>query len=234
MESHLVLSRFVHEIRNPLALIGCELQLLATHHPESENWSELANIQEHLLYLKQLLSELSDYANAGRLVLQSVDMNHFLNTVSDAFRPMFDYLGIRFFTDFAPNLPCLQADSLRLRQALTNLLRNAEEAISHDHGTICLRAHMLTEDTDSQTFLHITIQDNGCGISSEQLKKIGSPFTTFKENGTGLGLSIARQIIEGHGGTLQIESTLSSGTVIHLYLPSTGMIQKHGENESAQ
>ena len=253
-ERQLVMSKFVHEIRNPLTLVSCELQMLTSLHPEAENWREVYNIQEQLTYIKNLISEFSDYNNAGRLVIKPADMYSFLYNAAESFRPMFEYLNIDFITEISADLPEIPADTLRLRQAITNLLRNAEESISHDHGEIILQASMIPDTpadicTDTHTdiladdsvissdiqmkqscnstpvpLLHISISDNGCGIEPEHLSQLGKPFVTYKENGTGLGLTITRQIIESHGGTIKIESLPSKGTTVHLYLPSSRMI----------
>ena len=221
-EYQLVMSKFVHEIRNPLTLVSCELQMLTSNHPEAEDWREVYDLQEHLTYIKNLISEFSDYSNAGRLVIKPADTNLFLSHMADNFRPMFEYLGIRFITDFSPNLPEILADTLRLRQAITNILRNAEESISHDHGEIIFSANVVSLDTQNTVpnhVLHISICDNGCGITPEQFADLGTPFVTHKENGTGLGLTITKQIVESHGGKMNIESISEKGTTVHLYLP---------------
>jgi len=65
----------------------------------------------------------------------------------------------------------------------------------------------------------IEIQDSGCGVTREQMKKIFNPFFTTKERGTGLGLSIVRKIIEGHNGMIDLESKEGEGTKVIVQLP---------------
>lgn len=74
-------------------------------------------------------------------------------------------------------------------------------------------------DTESEQILHISIADNGCGISEEDLPGIFEPFVTHKSGGTGLGLAIAKRIAAAHSGTLRAESTPGEGTLFHLSLP---------------
>ena len=93
-----------------------------------------------------------------------------------------------------------------------NLLKNAWEAVPVPGGQISVTA--FTEKSG----ICINIQDNGCGISKEQLASIFQPFFTTKENGTGLGLAISRQVAEAHHGSISIESTPGQGTVFHIFL----------------
>ena len=112
------LSMFSHEIRNPLALITSELQMLSDHHPQlclDEHWD---NIMENLNYIRELLDEISRYQNAGHLSLVSTDTSLWLDRIANTFRPALDYLGIALETDIPKNLPHLELDQTKIRQAL--------------------------------------------------------------------------------------------------------------------
>ena len=96
----------------------------------------------------------------------------------------------------------INADPVQMQLLLSNLLRNAMQAIEgYDDGKIVIRASI----SDKQPF--ITITDNGCGIAPEKLNDIFLPFYTTKEKGSGIGLSLCRQIMLLHGGELTVEST---------------------------
>ena len=115
------LSMFSHEIRNPLALITSELQMLSDHHPQlclDEHWD---NIMENLNYIRELLDEISRYQNAGHLSLVSTDTSLWLDRIANTFRPALDYLGIVLETDIPKDLPHLELDQTKIRQALFNL-----------------------------------------------------------------------------------------------------------------
>lgn len=219
----LVMSKFIHEIRNPLTLVDYNLQTLISTHPETEDWKEVCNVQENLTYIKNLINEFSDYNNAGRISIKSTDITALLCNISDSFRSMFHYLGIKFIINISPELPHIPIDGLRLRQAIINILKNAEESITHTHGEIILSAKAVPYD--ATTALLISVTDNGCGIDPSHLSELGTPFITHKEKGTGLGLSVTKQIVEAHKGTVKIESSLSKGTSIHLYLPYPRMVE---------
>ena len=181
----ILLSRFSHELRNPLALLSSELQLLASSHPELTYDEQWENIYANLDYIHALLNDMTRYQNAGQLSLVLTDLSTCLNEIAKSFRPTLDYLGIEFETDIPNDLPNLSLDPLKIRQVFLNILRNAQEAIDHPHGTIHFRAE------SSAQYVHISISDNGCGMTSSQKKRVFEPFITYKSGGTGLGLHLS-------------------------------------------
>lgn len=211
-EIQTTLSRFSHEIRNPLALISSELQLLVSSHPEIADDTVWDDIMDNVEYMKELLCQLSDYSNAGKMVLSPTELRPFLCSVLSSYRPTLEYLGITLEAHLPLQLPTLNLDQVKLRQALINLLRNAQESISHPQGIIQVEAELLSEG------VCIHIRDNGCGIPAEKQEEIFSPFITFKAGGTGLGLPITRQIIESHGGQLKLFSVPDQGTEVRIFL----------------
>ncbi|MDO4307980.1 MAG: ATP-binding protein [Eubacteriales bacterium] len=211
-EFQFTLSKFSHEIRNPLALINSELQLMVSSHPEIAAYEGWDDIMDNLEYVKELLNELSDYNNAGKLSLRPTELSPFLHTVLTSFKPTLDYLGIALETDIPSHLPAFPLDQIKMRQALLNLLRNAQESISHSRGKIRVQAKILSDG------ISVSICDNGCGITPDKQQDIFTPFVTFKSGGTGLGLPITQQIVEAHGGHLEITSTPGQGTEVRIFL----------------
>ena len=209
----ILLSRFSHELRNPLALLSSELQLLASSHPELSDDEQWENILENLEYIHALLDDLSRYQNAGQLSLVLTDLNPCLNEIARSFRPVLEYLKIEFKTDIPDNLPKLSLDPLKIRQVFLNILRNAQESINHTHGVIHFRAESTPQ------YVHISVHDNGCGMTSSQTARVFEPFITYKSGGTGLGLAVTRQIIEAHHGFIKIESAPGIGSTFHVYIP---------------
>lgn len=208
-----MLSTFSHEIRNPLALITSEMQMLSDSQPQlcfNEHWD---NIMENLNYIRELLDELSRYQNAGHISLVQTDLSIYLDRITSSFRPALDYLGISFETDIPRDLPQISLDQTKIRQALFNLLRNAQEAIQHAHGKIQIAASAVSDG------IQITVHDNGCGMTAQQTEQIFFPFVTYKPGGTGLGLAVTRQIIKAHHGTLRVESVPGEGTTFYILLP---------------
>lgn len=208
----MTLSKLTHEIRNPIALIQSELQMIASAHPEITDFDGWYHVMENLEYIRNLLNELSQYNNAEHLTLIQTDMSAFLNSVTRSFKPALDYLGISLITDIPENLPLLFLDQVKMRQAFLNLLRNAQESIQHSHGIITVSA------VSSDNHISIQISDNECGMTKCQLKNIFTPFTTYKPEGTGLGLSVTRQIIQAHKGSLQVHSIPEKGSTFQILL----------------
>lgn len=211
-EFQITLSKFSHEIRNPVALICSELQLLSDTYPEITEFPHWENIMDNLDYIKELLNELSNYNNAGLLTFKETSFYDFLNKILTSVKPTLDYLGISLHTEIDQNLPVLPIDQVKMRQALLNLLRNAQESIKNPGGSISVQASVRSH----RIFLSIT--DTGCGMTQEQIKTIFIPFITYKPQGTGLGLSITRQIIAAHGGTIDVISTPDQGTSFRILL----------------
>jgi two-component system, sporulation sensor kinase E len=114
--------------------------------------------------------------------------------------------------ELAEGLPTIPANADQLKQAFYNLIKNAVQALSH--GGI-LRAS--TSRTDTQ--LEIAFEDNGTGISSEDMAHITEPYFTRKKTGSGLGLFIVQRILQEHGGHLELLSRPGRGTTARILLP---------------
>ena len=164
--------------------------------------------------LNRVVSELLELVKPAHLTLQQVDLNevitHSLNLVSQdaASRE----IQLRFSA--SSTLPAIQADPDRLTQVLLNLYLNAIHAIGRQ-GTITVEASESSGDR-----VKIVVIDSGKGIAAEQLEAIFTPYFTTKADGTGLGLAVVQNIIEQHGGTIQVASVEGKGATFTLWLPT--------------
>lgn len=223
-----LLSTISHEIRNPVTLINSYLQLIADAHPETRTFEYWDTVGDEMQHLKVLLTELSRFNNSMRIHPVSLDMHTWLQAYvlhAGAFlRSLFSVgdAAIPLTADIPDRLPQIFADPDKLQQVLDNLIRNAAEAISGGSitanapstaGQITLSAHA------DESVLFLTVEDNGCGISEEQLEHIFEPFVSYKTNGSGLGLAIVQRIIKAHHGTISVHSEPSSGTRFLICLP---------------
>lgn len=208
------LSKVSHEIRNPLTLINSYLQLVEKAHPEVEEYEYWEDILEQMDFLKNLLNELSSYNNAWKLHRESVPIAPYLKKLTEKLAPTYRYLGIRLIYEnylLDANVTLL-LDKIKFQQALLNIIRNAGESII-ENGTIHI---VLKKEGDS---LCIQIEDNGCGIEPEYLPTLFDPFVTHKATGTGLGLAIVKQVIQAHGGSVEVLSYPNEGTAFTLLFP---------------
>lgn len=223
----MLLSTISHEIRNPVTLINSYLQLLSDTHPEIISCSYWDTIQSEMMHLRLLLGDISSYQNGLLLRTLPTDMHLWLLEYIDAITPLLDeYPQVQFTYEIKENLPTLEIDVCRFRQVMDNLVRNALEALALSFSgspenakqpQYPPRLHLkafVKEDT-----LFISVMDNGCGISPEQLSTLFDPFVTHKPGGTGLGLSIARRIIDAHDGNLTVAASDSNMTAFEIQLP---------------
>ena len=206
------LSKIFHEIRNPLTLINSSLQLIEEDHPEVKDFRFWNQTMEDLKNLRLLLEELSSFQKGDLLKIRTVNLFDFTEDLLES------TAGFLLENGTPLNLECnisyldFQADEAKLRQAIINLLKNAAES-SPAGKPIQLKI------SAEESTLSILVEDHGCGMTKEQLKKIFEPFHTTKSYGTGLGLPIVKKIVEAHQGLIAVDSIPGSGTTVGIYLP---------------
>jgi two-component system OmpR family sensor kinase/two-component system sensor histidine kinase BaeS len=213
-----------HELRNPLHIIQGNLEgiLDGVYEPTEEH--VVATLEETRL-LSRLVEDLRtlSLAEAGELLLRSevVDVAELLADVRTSFSGQVEAAGLHLHLDVEGDPPTIIGDVGRLEQVLSNLVANA---VRHTPagGSIRLRA------TDTGQGVRITVEDTGQGIPAEDLPYVFGRFWrgdrsrshTRGAGGSGLGLAIARQLVEAHGGHIDVESELGKGTTFAIELPS--------------
>lgn len=202
-----------HEIRNPLSSIKGLAKYFAERAPAGGEAHQLAQVMaKEADRLNRVVSELLELVKPTHLALQAVDLNtlinHSLQLVSQDANSR--EIQLRFTAN--DTLPEIQADPDRLTQVLLNLYLNAIQAIGQ-HGVISVTA------SESGTGVKISVTDSGKGIAADQLEAIFTPYFTTKAEGTGLGLAVVHNIVEQHGGTIQVASQEGKGATFTLWLP---------------
>lgn len=221
LDTHkMTLSAISHEIRNPLTLVYSTLQLMESQHPEITSIHHWEHLKQDVEYMNALLSELSAYNNSERLHIDPIDSSDYFRRISLSFAASITDTPIEFSSQIPAELPQIQADSLKLREVLFNLLANAKDAVllSFERNALSTPQIVFTV-RKKDTYLELSIHDNGCGISEEDLPHIFEPFVTHKPQGTGLGLAITARILHAHKGTISVTSTPVRGTCFLLTLP---------------
>ena len=123
------ISTISHEIRNPLTLVYSTLQLIESQHPEVLEFAHWSELHQDIEYMKLLLEDLSSYNNGERLDLAPLSTGSFFRRIALSFASSIIDTDIEFTSYIPEDLPVLSADSVKLRQALLNLLRNAADAV---------------------------------------------------------------------------------------------------------
>lgn len=202
-----------HEIRNPLAGIAGIIEVIGLDLPEASPSREvLHEVQHEVLHIKQILSDLLDYARPKPANLRAADLNATAEHAIALARQQALSKPIQIDLLQADPLPPVEHDTAQVQQVLLNLLLNAIQAI---HGPGNVRVSLEAKGH----FVTVTVNDTGRGIPAETLKSIFRPFFTTKGQGTGLGLSLARRIVEDHGGRIEVSSTVGVGTQFIVWLP---------------
>ena len=207
-----------HEIRNPLGGIIGFAELLARRTADDPQQSEMvAKIVTGAQHLNTLVERLLEFAREPKLDARPLEWTKFLTTTLDQYEENARRRGVKLtLTRKIPEtLPAGRADGLCLRQAIWNILENAEHAAGND-GRVAFEV-----EANDPAHVHLRIVDDGPGIDPKVAERVFSPFVTTKKKGTGLGLATARKFVEAHGGSIQIERGARTGTSVTLALPTS-------------
>lgn len=213
-----VARRIAHEIKNPLTPIQLSAERLKRRYlkqitEDSEVFIQCTDtIVRHVVHIGQMVDEFSSFARMPSPSMKSENLNQLVTQAVFLQRTAFPH--IRFETtlpETATRMPC---DARQIGQALTNLLKNAVEAIEgqkdHGAGRIDISLQSSADGT-----IRVAIQDNGKGLPEER-SRLTEPYVTTRSKGTGLGLAIVKKILEDHGGDLILEDAPGGGARISM------------------
>ncbi len=211
-------SGIAHEIRNPLNYISLAIDHLKTEMlprcgDRCEELEDLAEkIKEEVRRANYMVVNFMNYGRPLKLRRTDVVYRELLAKVLPVLQDRLTEQHIVIDQQIPPDLPPLWIDGELFRNCILNFVTNAAQAMP-DGGTITLGA--LLEGGQAK----LTFSDQGSGISPDDIGKIFQPYFTTKDVGVGLGLAITERIIKEHGGEIEVESTLGSGTTITVSLP---------------
>ena len=206
-----------HEIKNPLTPMKLSVQhLQRAYNPGDPNNEERiqkvsAALIEQIDALTTIANAFSNFAKMPQPIMSEVDLIEVLKNVIGLFEHNSDS---KVSLDTSLNKLIIDADKEMLVRVFNNIIANGIQAVPI--GTTAQISVSL--QVNGKNVL-VRIKDNGSGISFEQPNTIFEPYFTTKTTGTGLGLAMVKQIVEGHNGTISVESTNSNGTVILVTLP---------------
>ncbi len=209
-----------HELNNPLGVISMFTQIaMKKVLPDEPVHEYLDTIRRNTDVCKKVIQGLLTYARTGPTLRESIDLNECIMDVLFMCKPLMDKQNVTLVTGLDKNLPKYEGDPDQLRQVFMNLAINGIHAME-DGGQL----RVLTEVSsgiNSARNIRIVFKDVGKGIPQKDLSRIFEPFFTTKPEGvgTGLGLSICKNFLEGHGGTIFVDSEEGKGSQFIIILP---------------
>ena len=224
-----------HEIKNPLGIVRSTAEILGKRiskvAPGNEHLAGI--IVEETTRLDNIVREFLDFARPRELTTQSESLNTLVTRIDRFFEREFEKKGVQVVLDLDPELPAIWMDGEQMYQVLFNMVFNGLQAMP-EGGTLTLS----TVYEQQRNEVSLLVADTGVGIDEENRAQIFTPFFTDKNRGTGLGLAIAKNIVEKHGGRIEVLSRPGEGSIFTVILPTDndGSLEKqpHDEGNHAQ
>ncbi|MFV0250322.1 MAG: ATP-binding protein [Bacilli bacterium] len=206
------LFKITHEIKNPIAVCKGYLDMFDVNNIEHSK-KYIPIIKEEI---SRLLFLLEDFLSINRIKIQKdiIDINMLLEEVTKKYIPILNSRNIEYELLFNDDEFYIEADYNRLNQVVLNILKNSVESIPQ--GQLgCLKINTKIRRNEIKIF----IEDNGAGITKENLSKMKEPFFSTKNRGAGLGVFLSNEIIKAHNGSLKYLSKENKGTKAVITLP---------------
>ncbi|MCD8510518.1 MAG: HAMP domain-containing histidine kinase [Bacillus sp. (in: Bacteria)] len=203
-----------HEIRNPMTVVLGFIQLLHKDPDTTEKHKKHFKIME--IEMERAESIIKDYLSLAKPqseTLEKIDVAEQLDTIKQTLSHYSALNGVtmKYETHLNEDFH-VYGSKEKLQQVLVNIIKNAIE-VSHKGDSVYVK--LLKENG----MITISIKDNGPGMTSEQLAKLGTPFYSTKDKGTGLGLSVCYSIIYSMNGTIDVQSHVNKGSTFKIRLP---------------
>lgn len=208
--------RIARELNNPLGTIIVYVQLLLAKGNLDESGREcLQTIYKEAQRADAISTELLSFARRGKPEKSLFSIQEVLQKSLELLIPRLRNNNIEVVVKLQPDMPKTMADPHQMQKVFTNIITNAEQAMTEAHG----RGRLHIKGQVVGEIIRITFDDDGPGIATKNLKNIFDPFFSTKEAGLGLGLSICCAIVEGHGGCIYTMNRPTQGATFVVELP---------------
>ena len=217
-----VARRLAHEIKNPLTPIRLAAERIRRRYLPSmdEEDGQVLERSTHTIVqqveaMRDMVNAFSEYARAPEISIARVNLSQLVREVAWLYRAQETQPQVKLELEDGLEV---EADAVRVRQLLHNLIRNSQDAVEgQTDGVIEIVARSVT--VAERSFAEISVTDNGPGIDGEVLARLFEPYVTSKKKGTGLGLAIVKKLVEEHGGSVAAENLPVRGARLIVRLP---------------
>ncbi|NOY64522.1 MAG: YHS domain-containing protein [Nitrospirae bacterium] len=205
--------QLTHEIRNPLTSIGGFARRMLKGLPEdASDRKYMERVIEDVERLEQMVNRLVRF-EPDQLTRESSNINKVISEVMEVFDEIFRNNKITVRLHLQEKLPPVLLDRGKIKSALSNIFKNSVDAMDKEHRVLEIKTSVAGKQ------IVVTISDTGKGIPEEKIKYIFDPLFTSKVYGPGLGLAFVKEVIQAHGGTIEVKSTVGKGTTFKIKLP---------------
>lgn len=208
-----------HELNNPLTTVIGFTEIVLGDLPEQiEVRKDLELVLQEARRARSVVRGLLDFSRQSETLRTKTSINEIIEDVLLLINHLIKTSKVRLETHLGVNLPWVSIDRNQIKQVIINLINNALNAMP-EGGCITLETDECSRY--SRDWLRVTVRDTGIGIPEENLQRIFEPFFTTREaqGGTGLGLSITYGIVTDHGGMIEVESLVNTGSAFVVWLP---------------
>lgn len=208
------LFKLTHEIKNPLAVCKGYLEMINLDNKEKST-KYISIMKQEINRSLNIMTDFMDF-NKIKITKEQIELNLLLEDIYDCFKIIIKSKNTKLvYNDREDEIIYFEGDYERLKQVIINLLKNSLESIE-DKGRIELSSNIYKNHLD------IVIEDNGIGMTKEELTRITEMFYTTKKTGSGLGVALSNEIIKAHNGELIYYSEKNKGTKAIIRLPLKG------------
>lgn len=221
-------AQLAHEIKNPLGSIRLGIEMLREHAVNDDAVKTITLVERGIHHLNKLVVDVTQFSRQRQLDRSEVDLNEIIDSSIDLVADRVQQKTTPIEKDYAQTAITGYWDGEQLREVFVNLLGNAIDA-GDARSPVRISTELLYSGAAPKTIesvgssakprARIIIEDRGSGMDAKTQARLFEPFFTTKRRGTGLGLSIVRQIVELHGGAIEVESEPGKGTTFRIDLP---------------
>ena len=221
-------AQLAHEIKNPLGSIRLGVEMLREYAVSDDAVKTITLVERGIHHLNKLVVDVTQFSRRRQLERSEVNLQELLDSSIELVEDRVREKETPIERNYSADLIRGSWDDEQLREVLVNLLGNAIDA-SQPKAPVTISTELLDSvsrpvtidsvGTSPKERARIVITDHGSGMDAKTQGRLFEPFFTTTKRGTGLGLSIARQIVDLHGGTIEVESELGKGTTFRVELP---------------